>query len=1574
MSRKPNEIQNAVAVIGMAGRFPEASTPEELWEILAEGRETIRTLTDEELAASEVDWESVRDDPSYVKARGTLPDTDLFDARFFGLTPRDASILDPQQRVWLEIAWEALESAGCAPDKYPGAIGVFAGSYINSYLLHNLCRDRDYIDRLVRYRSADSFITLISNDKDYLPSRTAFLFDLKGPAVCVQTACSTSLVAVAKACQSLLTFESDVCLAGGISITFPQEKGYLYQEGGMVSPDGHCRAFDAAARGTVFSNGAGVVVLKRLEDAVADRDRIRAVILGSAVNNDGSDKVSYTAPSIAGQSEVIAMAHAVADIDPETIGYVEAHGTGTPIGDPIEIAGLTRAFREKTQATGFCGIGSVKSNLGHLDAAAGVTGMIKTILALEQRTLPRTLHFETPNPEIDFDSSPFYVVDSSRPWDPRGGVRRAGVSSFGVGGTNAHVVLEEAPEAPGVDGGRDAQLLVWSARTDESLDRATRNLARYLKAETDVALADVAYTLQAGRKDFERRRFLVCRDRADAIAGLESLDPKRLVTSTVTIDSPSVVFLFPGQGSQHVDMARDLYAEEPVFRREVDRLTEVLAPELGCDLRQVIWPPAGAEADAAERLEQTALTQPALFTVELALARLWAEWGIEPSAMIGHSVGEFVAATLAGVFAPEDAARLMAVRARLMQAQPGGAMLAVRLPENEVAEFLGNGVSLAAVNAPGLSVVSGPHEAVADLDGRLRERKVAVVALQTSHAFHSDMMQPVLGPFTEAVAAVPRNAPRIPFVSSLTGTWITDDQATDPAYWAEQLHKPVRFTKGMRELDRPGQVLVEVGPGKTLSTLARQQDGPVSQSTVVASLGHAKERRGDLECVLSALGRLWAAGVPVSWERGPAGAGRRKVSLPTYAFERKRFWVDPPGRTGERISREEVPPVMERQAPPPPPTPDRRALILERLRALLYDLSGIEVGDDDRGTTFLEMGLDSLFLTQTSAEIQTQFGVKIGFRRLLEDVTTVDELVAFLDENLPAEAFAAPAPVAAAAAPAAPAAAGPVPQPIGDGSVLDRIIDKQLQLMAKQLRILRGEAEPDGLAPVASVVAPAPTAAPAQSPAGPRIQATLPDGAPRRPTGDGKRFGPYKALERARDGGLTDEQQRHLDDLVARFERRAPESKRRSEAERKHLADPREVSGFRAVWKELVFQLRVERSSGARIWDVDGNEYLDFTMCFGANLLGHAPSFVSQAIREQLDRGFEIGPQSPLAGELAALMCELTGMERVSFCNTGSEAVMAALRVARTVTSRERIAFFTGDYHGIFDEVLARAQVAKDRLLTFPAAPGILQSAVDNAMVLDYDSPESLRILERHAGELAAVLVEPVQSRHPEIRPEAFLRDLRRITRESGSVLVFDEVITGFRTHPGGIQKRWGIEADLAAYGKIIGGGLPIGALAGRSPYMDALDGGPWRFGDDSQPEADLTFFAGTFVRHPLALAAGRATLEHLREAGPQLQESLELRATRLAEAINPFFEERGVPIRVVHFSSWFRFDYPQDLTYVQLLFFHLMNRGIFIRDAGQNCFLSTAHTDEDLDLLVQAVKESVLELQQAGFLPGGGR
>ena len=1002
----------AVAVIALAGRFPGANNVDELWRNLLAGKESISEFSIEALDPS-LD-PAVTGQPGYVRARGVLSDPAGFDAAFFNMPPREAEVTDPQQRLALELSWEALESAGYDPAAYAGAIGVYCGEYNVSYYAEHVLQRPDVIE------SVGAFQAMLGNEKDFIATRIAHKLDLRGPAVSVHTACSTSLVAVAQAFHALRTRQCDMALAGGVAITCPPNSGYLYAEGGMLSPDGHTRAFDASAQGTVFSDGGAFVLLKRLPDALRDGDTVLAVVRGAATNNDGANKMSFTAPSVAGQAQVVERALAVAGVDPSSIGYVEAHGTATPLGDPIEVEGLTRAFRRYTEQQGFCGIGSIKSNIGHVVAAAGVAGLIKAVLAVRTGNIPPSLHFSQANPKLDLERSPFYVVAEPTLWPEALSPRRAGVSSFGVGGTNAHVVIEEPPlEVASRPPRRDAQLLLLSARSESALEQAGQSLGRALATATPVEVADASYTLATGRRAFAERRFVVVKSGEDAANALASAG--EVIRAR---PRPPLGWTFSGQGSQYLAMGRALAESEPVFRRALERCVGILRSGVGgpggaldCDLSVVLDPIDNGRERAEELMLQTAYTQPALFAVEYALAELWKHLGLEPAYLLGHSIGEITAACVAGVLSLEDALRVVMFRGRLMQTAARGVMLSVRAAATELASELEREreLDIAAINAPKLCVVSGPESAIERFEKTMQERGVATTRLRTSHAFHSPMMDCVIEPFYAILREIRFAPPKIPIISSVTGQELSNEQAMDPRYWAEHVRRTVRFADALSEVWRrsPDCVVLEIGPRATLATLGRQiATDPRNQASLPSLDVGAKLPAGadpdEQLAFLRAVGNLWAHGVTLDFRAFFEGDARRRIPLPTYPFERKRCWIDPPPRQARRARfAPTLPsPAVSPSAPSPSKQngakgPERKSAILEAVRQVLEEASGMNLRSADPNTNFAELGLDSLTLTQCANLVSKRMNTQVTFRKLAEELSTLQKLADHLTDVLP---------------------------------------------------------------------------------------------------------------------------------------------------------------------------------------------------------------------------------------------------------------------------------------------------------------------------------------------------------------------------------------------------------------------------------------------------------------------------------------------------------------------------------------------------------------------------------------------
>ncbi|MGI4751305.1 MAG: amino acid adenylation domain-containing protein [Janthinobacterium lividum] len=1514
-----------VAIIGMACRFPGANNPQEFWDLLKNGRETTSFFTDAELDTSIPS--ALKNNSAYVKARGLIEGADQFDASFFNINPKAAELMDPQQRVFLELSREVLEASGYLSEKHDGITGIFAGSGNNSYYQNNVLPNAQQVENV------GSFQVMASNEKDYVASRVAYELDLKGPAMSVYAACSTGLLAVAQAAESIRNGQCNVALAGAAAITSPQKSGSLHQDGAMFSRDGHCRPFDADAQGTVFSDGAGVVLLKSLEEAERDGDQIFAVLKGAGINNDGSAKSSFTAPSAAGQADAIIQALENAQVEAHAVSYIETHGTATPIGDPIELEGLKLAFG-KQQHNQFCAIGSVKGNFGHATAAAGIAGLIKTVLALQHQQIPASINYNQPNPHIDFANSPFFVNNTLTEWNIEK-TRIAGVSAFGVGGTNVHVILAEYPRPEKIKSiVKPAYLISWSAKTESSLQNYTRKLIDLLDQNPEAEPGNIAFTLQQTRADFRFRNFLVVHNRLDLQEKLEASAVKR--SQQLFENKPiKTAFLFSGQGSQTVNMNLELYDQEIVFRDAVDECAVLLFPILGEDIRSILYPAANNPA-SAEKMKLTLYAQPAVFTIQFATAKLWASWGLQPEAFAGHSLGEFVAAHLAGVFGLEDALKLIVARCRLMQSLPCGSMLAIKITLQKLQLILPAGLSIAAINSSDRMVVSGENEAIADFIRILDEQEIPCRMLENKTAFHSGMMNPILQPFEEVVKTITLHPPKIPFVSTVTGTWIMPEEAINPAYWSAHIRKTVLFADAVNTLLDKFTFLIGVGPGNALAPMVKQQC--MANHAVFAS---AEAPSGETESVyagmLHVLGQLWAAGFKPDWKSFYTEQHQAKIYLPPYAYDYKKCWIDPPAATISSASfMAEKSATILQEATQLSHKNLISSNLTSQIKTILYEASGIEIQDMQPESTFIEMGMDSLLLTQISISLTKKFQVPVSFRNLNEQYGTIEKLVNYLEghEHL--------------AASKQPSTINTEPLTANHDPAILSLLQQQVQLISQQISLLQGDKKTG--VKEASVSAEKNPAV-GQLSAEEAIEIKKP-------------FGATARIDREKDT-LNPAQQEFLKNLILQYNKKTGRSKKQAQENRAYMADPRVVSGFSLATKEIVYPLVVNHSQGSRLWDVDGNEYVDALNGFGSNFLGHQPEFIKKALLQQIEAGYEIGPQHPLASEVCKLICEFTGADRAALCNTGSEAVLGAMRIARTVTGRSLIVAFTGAYHGIVDEVIVRGTKS---LKSFPAAPGIMPESVQNMLILDYGTEETLQIIRERVHELAAILVEPVQSRRPEFQPVAFLKEVRKITEQAGTPLIFDEVITGFRMHPGGAQALFGIQADLATYGKVIGGGLSIGVIAGKKSLMDALDGGFWQYGDDSVPEAGVTYFAGTFVRHPLALAAAKATLIYLKAQGPALQKNINAETDRLVTLINQTCNQHFLPIYAANFGSLWKIKFKEAYKHNELLFTLMRLKGIHIWD-NFPCFLTQAHTPAEVDQIAAVFAESALELASAGFL-----
>jgi acyl transferase domain-containing protein/non-ribosomal peptide synthetase component F len=1574
-----------IAIVGIGCRYPGGVTdPETFWRLLDEGVDAVAEMPQDRWDADAL-YHPDPEMPGKMTTRsgGFLREIDHFDAGFFGISPREAVSLDPQQRLLLETSWESLERAGITAEQLVGSrTGVFIGLSYQEYGMLSSA-----LERLDGHVVTGNLACVASG-------RISYVLGLQGPSMTVDTACSSSLVTVHLACQALRQGECSMALAGAATLMLTPAAFVEFSRLRGLAADGRCKSFSARADGVGWSEGCGIVVLERLSDARRNGHSVLAVIRGSAVNQDGRSN-GLTAPNGPSQEAVIWQALAQARVKPSEVEYVECHGTGTPLGDPIEVQALGTVLAEGRDRSHPVVIGSVKSNLGHTQAAAGVAGLIKVVLSLQHGRIPKSLHFDEPNPHIAWNDLPVKVASEAMEWVSNGKMRIAGVSAFGLSGTNAHVVVEEAPD--GVEGTavtaapRAAELVVVSAKSAEALVAVASRLAAHVQTHPEQALGDVAYSLATTRTCHQHRLALVARSREELVTGLEGA-LRAVVVSGLSLGRASegrskVVFVFPSQGSQWLGMGRELLAEEPVFRKALEECSAAIEVETGWSVLEELK--SGAEKS---RLKSIDVVQPTLFAMGVALAALWRWWGVEPDAVVGHGMGEVTAACVSGALSVADATKVVCRQSRLLKRICGrGAMALVQLAVKEavtaLSEYEGQ-LSIAVSDSRRLTLLSGNPVTLEEALLKLEARGVFCKRLKVDVAIHSPQVEVLREDVVSALADVLPRAPGVPMRSTVTGRWIGQGDLR-AAYWADNLRQAVQFAEAVEGLlEEKHGILVEVSPHPVLLPALEELVSDTGVEGVV--VGSLHRERPERASILASVGKLHVMGYPLRLERLYRDDHAR-VALPLYPWQRRRYWIETSAllaRAGERAAEAATRTTATSHGSPnraggTPTHATRKDNISAFLRNALARFLEMNESEIDNDKSLLEMGSDSLVFVEAVQAIQQKFSVKITIRQLFEELTTLELLANYLDKNLPANAVFEgwpPAPSAAqpsdtdipARTPSTSADVQPMPAHEGKdhgdapGSI-ERIMEKQLaamqELAQQQLAVLREVKNLPQIPPLERVRQA--TAAGLSSPAD-RVDSTIAAMQP---------WVPYQPLDPGSMEELPAPQQEYLNKFIVRYAERTKESKRLTQEHRGHHADLRAAMSFRLCTKEIRYPIIGVRSAGSKLWDVDGNRYVDFTMGFGVNLFGHNPAFIQQALREQLEKGVHVGPQSDLAGQVAALICESTGMERATFCNSGSEAVMVSLRVARASTGRSKIAVFAGAYHGISDGVLVSARMVEGRLQAVPMVPGITPGTVEDLVVLQYGSAQSLEILEKNIDQFAAVLVEPVQSRKPELQPAEFLHQLRDITKKAGVLLIFDETITGFRVHQRGAQGWFDVEADISTYGKVVGGGMPIGVVAGKAEAMSAIDGGVWHFGDSSVPSARTTLYSGTFCKHPLAMAAAYATLTEIKKVGPSLFNGLNDRTTVLVRRLNQCCREAGVPIEVVQFGSLFRLGGPLQLfaaDVLDLLFYHLIHRGIYVWE-GRNWFLSTAHTAEDLDLLVGVMEKSLQEMCEAGFFAGPG-
>jgi len=1559
-----NAQHEEIAIIGMGCHLPGGVyDPQSYWDLLVQGRDAIIDVPITRWNAEQFYDNNPQTAGKMYTIKGGFLTEDIrdFDNQFFGISPKEVQSLDPQQRLLLETCWEAMENAGINPFTLKGSkTGIFIG--ISNY---------DYA--MAHWRSGDltkiDAYSITGTTFSTATGRIAYLFGFEGPNMAIDTACSSSLVATHLACNSLRNKESNLVLVGGVNLILSPEAHIGFCKLQALSPEGYCKSFDASADGLVRSEGCGVIVLKRLSDALANNDNILAIIKGSAINQDGKSN-GFTAPNGLAQQKVIRTALENARLTPDQIDYVEAHGTGTPIGDPIEIDSINVVYGQSHTQENPLWVGSVKANIGHAEPAAGIASLIKSVLILNFAQIPAQLHFKQPNPQINWETLSIKIPTQLTPWQTEADKSRTlGVSSFGFGGTNSHIILQEyvAKSVNKINETieRPYQLLNITAKTQAALTAYIQRYHQFL-SETSVSWAEICYTANTGKHHFPYRCSIFSSNKETALAQLEAhLAGKNVKNIYVKLESsklnPKIVFLFTGQSSQYPQMGRDLYETHPLFKTIIQRCDTILKPYLAYSLIDLLYD----ETIATQYIHQTNYTQVVIFAIEYALAQLWQSWGIKPAVVVGHSVGEYVAACIAGIFSLEDGLKLIVTRGRLIQALPAhGSMAAVVASEEKVTAIINyypDQITIAAVNSPENIVISGEKTAIEAALIEFTQQNIPARLLQISHAIHSHLMTPILDDFMAVATETNFSMPKIPIISNRTAKFASDEMST-ANYWGQHLCEKVQFYNSMVTLNESGyEIFLEIGATSTLISLGMQCI-PKNKGIWLPSLGmnnslfNMRPQRmtgqNDWTTLLQSLAQLYVQGCEVDWQAFERDYPQRKVILPTYPFQKQKHWLSPISEkynnyTVQINNLANINSVnqQDRKTVPQEKHTMKQSDVLNEIQKLIEHVSEIQVSTDDIDTPLLELGFDSLMLTRLMHAIVRVFDIQFEISWFFQKTDTVNKIIAYIQEHISESAAQqlnkieqiVPSTVISDTVPIEQIQASKIVH-----STYEQVIAQQLQIMAQQLELLKQT-------PITT----------------PQIIANLPIYSPIVET----KSRPHLRAMKFETDELTEQQKVFIADFIEKYNRKTQKSKKYAQNYRPVLADWINSLNFRTSLKELIYPIVHDRSQGTKIWDIDGNEYIDIGMGYGVSFFGNSPDFIRKAITEQVNKGFELGPQSDLAGEVAQLIAELTGVERIAFCNTGSEAVMVALRIARTVTKRYKIVLFAGSYHGSFDGILAETTEQG----TIPTTPGTTPNMVSDVLVLNYGTDAALETIRMHRHELAAILVEPVQSRKPALQPKAFLQKLRQITEEANITLIFDEVLTGFRPHPGGCQAWFNIKADVVTYGKIVGGGMPIGIVAGKRRYMDVIDGGSWQFGDNSYPPSEMTAFAGTFCKHPLSMAVAKACLLYIKQHGAALQAVVNHRTAYFADTLNAFFQQENIAIKINYFSSVFRFEsfgrYSLVLQPIEMeLFFNLLLlKGVYTWER-RICFLSTAHTDEEIDILISKVKETIAELRAGGF------
>lgn len=1536
-----------IAVIGYDCRFPAgANNPALFWERLRDGFDAVREIGSDRFDTSQYyDQEKGKIGKTNTR-HASLLDTDvrLFDNQHFEISPAEAVSIDPQQRLLLEISWNALENAGLDINKLKGSkTGVFIGLDAAEYFKTEVYSGE--VEDITPY-------SIIGVSSHSAAGRVSYYFDFKGPSIVCNTACSSSLVALNTAMDSLKKRQCDLALVGGVNLLFSHNSFVGLSQFQALSGDGRCKTFDASADGFGRGEGCGVVVLKRLEDAQRDANDIEAVVRSACIGHDGRSNGFY-APNGLAEQRVMTEALRLSGASPDDVDYIEAHGTGTPLGDPVETFAISQAYKGKKKPMY---IGSVKSNMGHLEAAAGMAGLIKILLSLKHRQLPPSIHFQNPNPNIDFNK--LTVVTELTPWEKTSGKRMAGLNAFGISGTVAHVLLEEytREETEKVD--IPWHVLTLSAKNEEGLRRSIEDFGRCIE-DKNVSIADATFASNMLKSYCQSRLALVGENKEDFLRQLKRVRENREAFDYnyrhIQEKNGKICFLFTGQGSIYKNIAKDFYELSPVFAKAIKKCESAFKEWLGISVIEAMY------VDSDHDLSDPGYSQPVIFSVEYALMKLWETTGVKADVVVGHSVGEFAAACYAGLVSFDDAVKMIAYRVQLLHKDaPAGKMVGI-LAERAVVEkaIEDSGcrtVAIAALNGPANMTISGNCDEVDAVIARLRKSaRVFTNDLRIMHPFHNKLLKPFEKAYQDMLGEIKFHEPTVDIISSVTGEIGTLDTMGNAGYWAAHMSEPVQFVKAAEKARELGcGIFVELGGAATLCGLCEQ----ILKDGTVVFIPSLREGIAPFQQFSFAIRDLYLRGIAIDWARVYASYSKKRMALPGYPFQGKVFWKETENTAKQTVDDNEK--RGKRMSIATTAQDNRLSSIIFDLKNTVQMITGTDIKGLDDDAEVLALGFDSLMFMALSKQIVKKYGVDIPLNIFFVSLKRLSDIANYILEH----------------------ASMPEEQPYGVSEsggqveVVEYHVPPAVEIQAggMQMDMLRGlfenqfslmRAQNEIFMNLAKV---GQSAVPANASAGRNGNAA--SGVGGKPESAKKRdyYVPYQKLDLSQTFELDKLQQAYLKKIEERYTHAFKASKERSQRSRRANANARNTAGFRMDYKEMLYQLVAENASGSKFRDVDGNEMIDITMGFGVNLFGHSPQFVRDALVEEVGKGLPMGPMGRLTGEVARRISALTGVERVFFCNSGTEADMFAMRMARAVTGRKKIVAFTGAYHGTYDGVLALPAFLDDgTVYSIPQVPGVTENAVKDFILLTYDTEHALKYIAEHANEIAGVLVEPVQSRRPDLQPREFLQKLRAITAEKKIALIFDEVITGFRIAPGGAQEHFGIQADMVTYGKVVGGGMPIGVVSGKAEFLDSVDGGIWNYGDNSAPQVNenRTLAVGTFCNHPMAMAAANAVLKHIEAHKEEIYPALNDMTDRFAKRANQIFEKEKAPFRMIRFGSLFRII---NVGKEQEVFYYgLIEKGVYIWE-GRNCFLSTAHSQQDVDAIIQAIAETVKEMREAGF------